>query len=342
MMRVIIAQKERTVRYRFLGNTGVKVSELCFGTMSFGATADEAASAEMFNACLDAGINHFDCANMYAQGRSEEILGRLMQAQRQRLIITSKVFFPVSEEVNDCGLSRRHIRQACEASLKRLNTDYIDIYYLHRFDERTALEETLRAIDDLVSEGKILYPALSNFAAWQCAKTLGIAQRLGYAAPVCIQPMYSLLKRQAEVELFPMAQSESLGVFPYSPLAAGLLTGKYSGGAAPTQGRIVESKQYLARYSDAANMEIAGQFSALAKSLGHHPASLAVAWAGSHPAVTAPIIGARHLEQLKPSLDAVNIQMTPELRAQISALSHTPAPATDRAEEGGEFHHGAR
>lgn len=330
------------MKYNFLGKTGIQVSQLCFGTMSFGAQADEAASQAMFQRCLDEGINFFDCANMYGGGESERMLGRFMEGMRHDLIITSKVFFPTSDQVNDRGLSRRHIKQACEASLKRLNTDYIDIYYLHRFDERTDLEESLRAIEDLTREGKIIYPALSNFPAWQSAKALGIAQRLNYSPPVCIQPMYSLLKRQAEVELLPFAQSESLGVFPYSPLAAGLLTGKYTRESKPEQGRLVESKQYQARYSDPNHIEIATNFTELAKEMGHSPISLAIAWVASHPAVTAPIIGARHVGQLEAALDSAKITLTDAERERISQLTPPVPPATDRAEEGSAHHHGPR
>lgn len=325
----------------FLGNTGLKISQLCFGTMSFASTADERMSRLMFDKCYDAGINMFDCANMYGKGQSEEYLGRFMKGKRHELLITSKVYFPVSELPNDQGLSRRHIIQAAEDSLRRLDTDYIDIYYLHRFDERTDLAQSLRAVEDLVQAGKIIYPALSNFAAWQVTKALGLSALNRWVAPICIQPMYSLLKRQAEVELFPMAQSENLGIFPYSPLAAGMLTGKYNN-ASPDKGRLVESKQYETRYGEAHMIEVARAFTDLAQELGHNPVSLAIAWAGAHPAVTAPIIGARHDGQLDAALASVDIDVTPELWARISALTPPVPNATDRSEEGTEHHHGPR
>ncbi len=319
--------------YKFLGNTGIRVSALCFGTMSFGDEADEAMSASMFKRCRDAGINFFDCANGYAGGRSEEILGKLMAGSRDELIITSKVYFPVGADVNARGASRRHIMQSIEGSLRRLKTDHLDIYFIHHFDDYTPLEDTLRALDDLVQDGKILYPAASNFAAWQVAKSLGISARQGWAPFTCLQPMYNLVKRQAEVELLPMAQSEGLGVIPYSPLGGGLLTGKYTRTSRPPSGRLVESNMYMARYKDDWVYDVAERFTEFAQSHGYEPAGLAVAWVGSHPAVTAPIIGSRNLTQLEGSLKALEIEMTPELRAEISALSPEPPPATDRSDE---------
>jgi aryl-alcohol dehydrogenase-like predicted oxidoreductase len=321
------------MEYKFLGKTGVKVSSLCFGTMSFGGDADEETSAAMFNRCREVGINFFDCANVYAGGRSEEILGNLIADCRDEVVITSKVYFPTGNDVNARGASRRHIKQALEDSLQRLQTDYIDIYFIHHFDEYTPLEETLRALDDLVKEGKILYPAASNFAAWQVAKALGISAKEGWAPFACIQPMYNLVKRQAEVEILPMAQAEKLGVIVYSPLGGGLLTGKYGPSRHPESGRLVENKGYQIRYGSQWMYDVAQQFSNFARKHGYEPAGLAVAWAGSHPAVTAPILGARNLEQLEGSLQAADIEMTPELRAEISALSPDPPPATDRNDE---------
>lgn len=319
--------------YRFLGKTGLKVSTLCFGTMSFGGDADEKSSAEMFHFCREKGINFFDCADIYAQGKSEEILGELIGSCREEVIITSKAYFPSGPDVNAGGANRKHIRRSVESSLRRLKTDYIDIYYLHRFDDTLPLEESLRVLDDLVRQGKILYPAASNFAAWQTAKALGISERLGLARFECLQPMYNLVKRQAEAEIFPLAQAEGLGCFPYSPLGGGLLAGKYGVAQKPVQGRLLENKIYAARYGAATDYDIAEKFTALARKLGFHPASLAIAWAGSHPAVTAPIIGARNLAQLETCVRAMDIPLTAELRAEISGLTSEPPPATDRNEE---------
>jgi aryl-alcohol dehydrogenase-like predicted oxidoreductase len=313
------------------------------GTLTFGREADEETSAAIFRRCREAGINFFDTANVYSRGRAETILGRFIADCRDEIVLSSKVGFPMGEGVNQAGLSRRHIVRSVEGSLKRLKTDRLDLYFLHRLDPDTPIEESLRALDDLVQQGKILYPAVSNWAAWQIATALGISAREGLTRFSCIQPMYNLVKRQAEVEILPLAQAEQLGVAPYSPLGAGLLTGKYSPKRRPAQGRLVEDLMFKARYGDPSYYETAARFSAHAREHGLHPASLAVAWAMSHPAVTAPIIGARNLEQLEPLLAAVDVPMTPEWRAGISALSVEPPPATDRSEErSGVFYKGAQ
>jgi aryl-alcohol dehydrogenase-like predicted oxidoreductase len=321
------------MEYKLLGATGVRVSRLCFGTMSFGGDADEATSAAMYRRCREAGVNFFDCADMYSKGRAEEILGGLIASERDELVVTSKVFNPMGPDVNARGLSRRHIRLAVEASLRRLRTDRLDVYFVHMFDPATGLDQTLRALDDLVREGKVLYPAVSNWAAWQIEKALGISAREHLARFECVQPMYNLVKRQAEVEILPMARAERLGVIPYSPLGGGLLTGKYGRGRRPDRGRLVQNPGYARRYGEPVYYDVADRFAAHAAERGVHPASLAVAWVMSHPAVTAPILGARSLEQLEPSLKAVEIDMTPAWRAEISALSPEPPLATDRAEE---------
>lgn len=321
------------MEYKILGNTGVKVSSLCFGTMSFGGDADEATSAAMFHRCREAGINFFDCANVYSGGRAEEILGSLITGSRDDLVITTKFFGTMGSNVNDRGASRYHIRQTVEDSLRRLNTDRIDVYFIHKFDDETPLEETLRALDDLVHQGKILYPAASNFAAWQVTKALGISAGNGWARFEVIQPMYNLVKRQAEVEILPMAQSENLAVIPYSPLGGGLLTGKYGADTRTESGRLVENEMYKARYGEDWVYEVASAFTSFSQSRGYEPAALAVAWVASHHAVTAPIIGARNLKQLEGSLKSIEIPMTPNLRDEISSLSKEPPLATDRAEE---------
>lgn len=321
------------MEYRLLGRTGVRVSPLCLGTMTFGDSADEAESARIFNRCREVGINFFDCANGYASGRSETILGRLIADCRDEVVITSKVGFPQGAGVNNQGASRRHINLQVDTSLKRLNTDRIDVYFIHRFDPDTPIDMQIRALDDLVRQGKILYPALSNWAAWQIAKALGVSACEGLARVEVLQPMYNLVKRQAEVEILPLAQAEQLGVIPYSPLGGGFLTGKYSSTQQPQEGRIVQNKMYAARYSEAGYMEIAEKFTAYAREKGYQPATLAVAWVMSHPGVTAPIIGARSVEQLEASLAALDVAMTPEWRAEISALSYEPPPAHDRSEE---------
>ncbi len=336
------SDREDNVEYIFLGKTGVKISQLCFGTMSFGGDADEAVSAAMFRHCRDQGINFFDCADVYQAGRAEEILGRLIQDCREEVVIATKAYFPTSEDVNAVGASRYHIRNALESSLKRLLTDRIDVYYIHRFDDFTPLEETLGVLDDMIVQGKILYLGASNFAAWQVAKALGISDNRGWARFACIQPMYNLVKRQAEVEILPHAQAEGLGVFPYSPLGGGLLTGKYGSQIMPDSGRLVENKMYMTRYAADWMFRAAEQFTALAKDQGVSPATLAIAWVAAHPAVTAPIVGARNLDQLKACVASAALELNPELYSQIAALTPEPPPATDRNEEKTAHNFGAR
>jgi aryl-alcohol dehydrogenase-like predicted oxidoreductase len=319
------------MKYKQMGRSGVSVSELCFGTMSFGGDADEATAGALYKAARDAGINFFDTANEYSKGRSEEILGRLMKGHRDDLVITTKVFNQIRDDVNARGGSRRHIAQAVELCLKRLQTDRIDVLFMHRFDAVTPIEETMRALEDLVRAGKVIYPAVSNWSAWQTQRAVDIQERMGWSSLQLMQPMYNLVKRQAEVEILPMAEANGIGVIPYSPAAAGLLSGKYFSGS--NSGRLKTNKMYEARYGDEWMVEVAERYVAFCRQRGLHPVTTAIAWVAAHPAITAPIVGARNVEQLKDSLAAVDIKMTPELRAEIAALSRTPAPATDRTEE---------
>jgi aryl-alcohol dehydrogenase-like predicted oxidoreductase len=321
---------ELSMKTKMLGRTGVAVSELCFGTMSFGGDADEATSASMYKAVRDAGINFFDTANEYNKGVSEEILGRLAKGDRNDLVITTKVNAQIRPDTNARGTSRRHVVEAIEGCLKRLQTDRIDVLFLHRYDALTPIEESMRGLEDLVRAGKVIYPAVSNWSAWQTQRAVDLQERHNWARLQVVQPMYNLVKRQAEVEILPMAEHNGIGVIPYSPAAAGLLSGKYLGQAS---GRLKTNKMYEARYSDAWMFDVAEKYVAFCKEKGLHPVSAAIAWVGSHPAVTAPIIGARNLDQLKDSLAAVKIDMTPALRAEIADLSRTPPPATDRLEE---------
>jgi aryl-alcohol dehydrogenase-like predicted oxidoreductase len=317
--------------YRSLGHTGVQVSRLCFGTMSFGSEADEATSRAMYQRCRDEGINFFDTADVYSGGKSETILGKLIEGHRDELVIATKAHFPTGKAPTERGSTRHHLVRAVEASLRRLNTDRIDVLYLHHYDAQTALDDTLKSLELLIQQGKVLYPAASNFAAWQVMRALGIAERHGWAKLAALQPMYNLAKRQAEVEILPMAQAMGVGVCSYSPLAGGLLTGKYQ--SENVEGRLKVNAAYKVRYGDASYYDIALRLSGLAKEIGHHPASVAVAWVASHPGITAPILGARSLGQLEPSLRSVDVPMTAELRERISQLSPPPPPANDRTEE---------
>ena len=319
------------MNFKVLGRTGVQVSRLCFGTMPFGGDADEAASAEMFKAVRDAGINFFDTADQYSKGKSEEILGKLIRGSREDLVIATKTFNPTGDDRNAKGNSRRHVTRALDASLKRLQTDRVEILYLHMHDPLVPVEESMRALEDAVRAGKVLYPALSNWSAWQVQQALAVQEANGWARVQAIQPMYNLVKRQAEVEILPMAQANGVSVFPYSPAGAGLLSGKYLEKNA--QGRLVTNKMYTSRYGEPWMHDVAEKFVAFCKQRGLHPVSAAIAWVGAHPAVTAPIVGARSVQQLQASLDSLKIEMGQALWSEIAALSRTPPPATDRLEE---------
>jgi len=321
------------MQYAKLGKTGVTVSRICFGTMSFGGDADEETSGAMFRRCRDAGVNFFDCADLYSRGRAEEILGRLIAGCRDELIITSKVGMRMGDGLNDDGLSRRHIMRQVEGSLRRLGTEWLDIYFCHCEDASTPVEETLRAMDDLVRQGKVRCVGLSNWHAWRVGRALGDAERLGLSPIHVLQPMYSLVKRTAEIELLPLAQAEGLAVIPYSPLGAGLLSGKYVPGRKKPEGRLATNDMYARRYADRKYHGVAERFYACAEEAGVSPVTLAVAWVKSHPAVTAPIIGARNVDQLDASLAAGDYEMSQEQWDRISALTAPVPVATDRDEE---------
>ncbi|RMH47244.1 MAG: aldo/keto reductase [Alphaproteobacteria bacterium] len=311
-----------------LGATGARISALVYGTMSFGGDADEAESARLYAACRDAGIDMFDCANIYNGGRAEEILGRLVAHERDAVLIASKVGMQPS------GLSRRAIMQEAEASLRRLGTDRIDLYYLHAFRPETRIGEVLRALDDLVRQGRVVWLGVSNWAAWQIALALGRQAAEGLARFDVIQPMYNLVKRQAEVEILPLAADQGLAVLPYNPLGGGVLSGKYLEPGAD-RGRLDAMEIYARRYSAPWVPEAVRAFVTFCRENGHHPVTLANAWVMAHPAVTAPIIGARNVEQLRPALAAADFAMTPDLYRALCDLTPAPPPATDRLEERG-------
>jgi len=299
--------------------------------MTFGSGADEAESVKIMDLAFDKGVNFFDTANVYNFGVTEEIVGRWLRGRRQEMIVATKVHFPMSNEtLNAARSTRRNIMLSVEESLRRLQTDWVDILYLHHWDDTTALDESLAAMTTLVEQGKVMYCGVSNFAAWQVMKACGLAALKGFAPVSCLQPMYNLVKRQAEVELLPMAQSEKIAVFPYSPQAGGLLSGKYQRGE---EGRLKESKLYIERYRDKECMAVSDRFVAYAREHDWSPVALAVAWVGAHPAVTAPIIGARSLAQFEEGLGCLDIEITDEVWQEISELSPEPPLATDRSEE---------
>ncbi|MDK1032356.1 MAG: aldo/keto reductase [Planctomycetia bacterium] len=316
------------MKYVAFGKTGIRVSELCLGTMTFGNEADEDASRGMMDRAFERGVNFFDTADVYTAGATEEIVGRWLKGRRKEIVLATKVHYPTGKGVNERGSSRLHILQGVENSLRRLQTDYLDLLYLHHWDDETPIEESLSAVDHLVHQGKVLYCGVSNFSAWQTMKSVDCAQAMHFAPVAAVQPMYNLVKRVAEVEILPMAVSEGLAVCPYSPLAAGLLTGKYHRGE---RGRISNHPMYRERYKDPAYMESAGHFVDYAKSLGLAPASLAVAWVLSHPGVTSPIIGARNLEQLELALAGGEIELSEGARTAVRPHFPGPPRATEDA-----------
>ena len=301
---------------------GTPLSPLTFGTMQFGGRADAAQSRAMFDAARAAGITHFDTAYVYNGGASETLLGDMIQDERDSLIIATKAAY-------EGGSSRENILTGFATSQKRLGLDMVDILYLHRFDDHTPLQETFDALATLKHAGKIRHIAVSNFAAWQVMKAQAVAAQFEVAIEM-VQPMHSLVKRQAEVEIFPMCVDQGLEIVPYSPLGGGLLTGKYARGET---GRLTEDAMYAARYNVDWMRAAAGNLARMAQDLGTEAATLAVAWAMAHPARPRPIVSARSAAQLGPSLAALDFDMTADLYAQITALSVTPPPATDRIEE---------
>ncbi|PWJ21952.1 aldo/keto reductase [Jannaschia seohaensis] len=301
---------------------GTPPSRLCFGAMQFGGTADVSAAKEMYDACRAAGVNFFDTAHVYTGGQSERMLGKLIAPERDKIILATKAAY-------EGGASRATILASVEDSRSRMQIDTIDLLYMHRWDADTPLEETFYTLAELVEAGTVRAIGVSNYAAWQVMKAQAVAARVGLRI-AALQPMYNLVKRQAEVELLPMAQDQSIAVMPYSPLGGGLLTGKYARGGA---GRLTDDARYAARYAPDW-MHAAGRgLAEIADETGIAAATLAVAWVMRHPAVTAPIVSARSAEQLAPSLAALDLRLDSDLAERITALSSAPAPATDRLEE---------
>lgn len=310
------------MQYRRLGRTGLQVSEVCMGAMTFGGATDEAEAERIFASCLERGINFFDTADVYTDGRSEEILGRLIQGKRDELVIATKVFNPTGPGPNDMGLSRKHILQACEASLRRLGTDYIDLYQVHADDMATPLEETLSALDQLVRDGKVRYIGASNHTAWRLSEALCTSENHGLARYECLQPLYNLIERGLDAELLPLCRAKGVGVIVWSPLAGGWLTGKYRGE--------VES---AARLSDPDRREMGATVDRertldvllrTAESLGASPAQVALRWIMDQDGITSAIVGARNLAQLDDNLGCLDITLDRDTWKTIDRASRLP------------------
>jgi aryl-alcohol dehydrogenase-like predicted oxidoreductase len=316
------------MRIKRLGGTGLKVSEVCLGTMTFGNQADQAAAFEIMDTAEQGGINFFDTADVYPGGEkalvgvTEEIVGNWLRERnaRDRIVLATKCYGKMGPNPNDQGLSRRHIVAACEASLKRLKTDYIDLYQVHQFDAETPLEETLRALDDLVRVGKVRYVGCSNFPAWRLADALWTSNVNGLERIVCVQPRYNIAFRMIEDELLPLCQEHGVGVIVYNPLAAGVLTGRYVEKPEAETGTRFKSKNpndlYRRRYWNEALHEQVKQLSEFMTGRGKQLTHVAVAWVLSQPAVTSAILGASRPDQLKESLGGVGLTLDEEeLRA---------------------------
>lgn len=311
------------MEYVPLGRSGLKVSRLCLGTMTFGREADEAASFQIMDRFFELGGTFIDTADMYSAGGSEEVVGRWIKQRgnRDAIVLATKVWAVMGPGPNDGGLSRLHILRAVDASLRRLQTDVIDLYQIHRWDASVPVEETAEALSDLVRQGKVRYIGASNLRAWQLAEYSHLAERHHWSHFVSIQPLYNALNRNIENELLPYAARAGLGVLTYNPLAGGMLTGKYKPGEPLPAGARLESFQnYFERYYADAALELASQFVQSAEERGVTPAQLALAWVLAEPRVTCPILGARSLEQFNDTLQGADLALSAEERATIPAV----------------------
>ncbi len=318
------------MQYRRIGATGLKVSELCLGCMTFGRETDEREARRIVDRFVEAGGNFLDTANVYAAGASEEITGRAIRERRHQLVLATKVRFnanifmgkPVGP--NDWGLSRKHIMEEVESSLKRMGIDYIDLYQVHSWDFETPVEETLRAIDDLVHQGKVRYAGASNFAAWQLMKSLWVSDKAGLARFDCLQPQYSLICREIEREILPLCRSEGVGVIPWSPLGGGFLTGKYRRGQQPPENARLTRLDMWNRLKDDRNYSVLEAVEQVARERGRTPSQVALAWVNQQPGVSSVIIGARTLEQAEDNLGAVGLRLEDAELEALEAASALP------------------
>jgi aryl-alcohol dehydrogenase-like predicted oxidoreductase len=311
------------MQYRNLGRTGVKVSPLCLGTMMFGRSTGEQDSITAIQHALDRGINFVDTADVYANGASERFVGKaLAGGRRERVVLATKGFFPLDpNDPNARGLSRRYLIRACEASLERLQTDWIDLYQIHRAQADIPIDETLRALDDLIRAGKVRYVGTSMFPAWKSVEALWAAKELGLNRFVSEQMAYHLLDRTAEREVIPAAQTFGLALIPFAPLCGGLLTGKYRRDDQSAAGRWQGGKDNFGRPATSAAFDVIDALVALAGEKGCTPSQLALAWNAAQPGITAPIIGPRNLEQLVDNLGALEVELTDADRVRLDAVA---------------------
>jgi len=321
------------MKHARLGRTGLTVSRLCLGTMTFGLQCDEKTSHAILDRAFAGGITFIDTADVYplggtpeTVGRTEEILGTWLGTRRHDVVVATKCHGATGRRPWDRGLSRKHVLDAIDASLRRLRTDYVDLYQAHHPDPTTPIDETLRAFDDIVRAGKARYVGCSNYPAWQTAKGLGRSDLLGVARWDCVQPRYNLLFRQPERDLLPLCQEEGLGVIPYNPLAGGFLSGKHRRESGPTAGTRftlgTAATRYQERYWREREFETVEALRPFAQQAGMSLARLAVAWVLAHPAITSPIVGASRPEQLDDVLPAVDKALDPALKARLDELTY--------------------
>jgi len=321
------------MQYRQLGASGLRVSVLTMGTMTFGGaggfasvgSTDLDGARRQIDRCLDAGVNLVDTADVYSDGLSEEIVGQVLEGRRDDVLLATKARMPMGDGPNDAGLSRHHLVGSCEASLRRLRTDRIDLYQVHEWDGQTLLEETLQALDDLVRAGKVRYVGCSNYAAWQLMKALGVAERRGLTRFVSQQIHYTLQAREAEYELLPISVDQGLGVLVWSPLAGGLLSGKYRRGQpAPAGSRLLSGWDEPPVRDQEKLYDVVEVVVEVAKDRGVSPAQVALAWLLDRPAVTSVIVGARTEEQLADNLGAADLSLSQEERTRLEEVSRPP------------------
>jgi aryl-alcohol dehydrogenase-like predicted oxidoreductase len=304
-----------------LGMSGLKVSQICLGTNNFGAQLSEHDSIKVMTKAFDLGINLIDTANTYTKGRSEEIIGKALRGHRDEVIIATKVGLYLGQGPNQGGLSRKHILWQIKKSLESLETDFIDIYYLHRFDPLTPLEETLRTFNDLVREGKVRYVACSNFTAWEIAKAHEVCERYDLEKFIAVQPQYNLLQRDIEKDILPYCQREGLGILPYSPLMGGLLTGKYIENTSPPTGSRAEyNTRYWERINKKENFAILKQIECIANDIGISLPELAITWILKNPLITAPIIGASKPSQIEENCRIAEMNISDEVYEKLNEL----------------------
>jgi len=322
------------MQHRYLGRTGLKVSELCLGAMTFGRESTEEVSYQILDCFVESGGNFIDTADVYSQGVSEEILGRWLKSKhRDDFVIATKVRFAMGSGPNDIGLSRKHIFAAVEASLRRLNTSYIDLYQVHMWDPGTPIEETLSALDQLVKSGKVRYLGASNYAGYQLQKAIDLSRQLGWELFACLQPLYNLLDRSFEWELGPVCEAEGVGVIPWSPLRGGWLSGKYQRGMSKPlpDTRIEEAGkrgwgEAWELYANERTWQVIETLTAIATELQKTPAQVALNWLLQKPVVTAPILGARTLAHLDDNLGATGWLLRPEQVAKLNEAGQLPLP----------------